>query len=153
MATDKFSFWVAYRNALRTLAPEDGYWFVMALCDYAFDDVEPDFSERPSLEFAWLLIRDQVAESVEISRRNAEKGRKSGEARRGKKQNESGSNTVRTGSKSVRTNGMERNGMELNTDSVPESVAGFAPAPDGAGSPADRPTMGEYMRRLRDGAK
>ena len=148
MATDKVSFWVAYRNALRTLAPEDGYWFVMALCDYAFDGVDPDFSDRPSLEFAWLLIRDQVAESVEISRRNAEKGRKSGEARRNRKQNEHGSNSVRTGSKSVRTNGMERKGMEWNSGSVPEPDAGFAPAPHGAGSPADRPTPAEYYRSL-----
>jgi len=135
VATDKFSFWIGYRDALRKLEPSDGYRLVMAMCDYAFDGIEPDFTDSAKLDLAWQFVRDQVGESVEISRRNAEKGRKSGEARRkksGKPANEQRSNSVQT---TVRTNGMERNGME----SVPlhGTVAGFASAPSGAGSPAD----------------
>lgn len=115
MATDKFSFWIGYRDALRKLEPSDGYRLVMAMCDYAFDGIEPDFTDSEKLDLAWQFVRDQVGESVEISRRNAEKGRKSGEARRrksGKQSNEQRSNSVRT---TVRTNRTEVNGIETRS--------------------------------------
>ena len=49
MATDKFSFWIGYRDALRKLEPSDGYRLVMAMCDYAFDGIEPDFTDEDQL--------------------------------------------------------------------------------------------------------
>lgn len=135
MATDKFSFWIGYRDALRKLEPSDGYRLVMAMCDYAFDGIEPDFTDSAKLDLAWQFVRDQVGESVEISRRNAEKGRKSGEARRkksGKPSNEQRSNSVRT---TVRTNRTEVNGIE--TRSLRERGASRAGVIDNAARSRD----------------
>lgn len=143
MATDSFKFWTSYRDSLRKLEPSDGYRLVMAMCDYAFDGIEPDFEPGTPLDYTWTPIRDQVAESVRISRSKAEAGRKSGESRRkksGKRQSEHSSNTVQA-------NGMERNGME----DIPfhgMSGASLGSLSSDPLAPGERPTYAEYIRQL-----
>lgn len=84
--SERFYFWRGYYEALRKLPDaESRDAFVMAICRYAFENEEPDFSGDRLLDFAWSLVSEQVHESVEIGRKMAERGRRSGEARRAKK--------------------------------------------------------------------
>ena len=82
MAQDRFYFWRGYYDALATL-PTDAQRgrFVMAMCQYAFSGELPDLSDDPVLAFAWVVVRDQVAESVEIGRKQAERGSRGGRPR------------------------------------------------------------------------
>jgi hypothetical protein len=128
--SDRFYFWRGYWNALKMLpTPEQRDALLMGICAYAFDGEEPDFSGDPILTVVWQVIRDQVAESVNIGREMAKRGRKSGESRRRKKDNEQCSNSVPN---SVPNEGK---GTEVNgTESVSPSgeTGACAPAPDGA---------------------
>ena len=133
MATDKFSFWIGYRDALRKLEPSDGYRLVMAMCDYAFDGIEPDFEPMTPLDYTWTPIRDQVAESVRINRASSEGGKKSGETRRRK--SKKGTSEPPSEPPSERIEGTKGNRSDLDVPSG--TSAGFASAPSGAGSPAD----------------
>lgn len=93
--SERFYFWRGYYDALCKLPdPESRDKFVMAICRYAFDGIEPDFGGNALLDFAWAIIADQVHESVEIGRKMAERGRKSGEARKAKKETNTVANTV-----------------------------------------------------------
>ena len=83
MAQERFYFWRGFYDALATLPTDEQRGrFVMAICAYAFDDEEVRISDDPVLAFAWMVVRDQVRESVEIGRGKSEAGRRSGEARR-----------------------------------------------------------------------
>ena len=78
MAQDRFYFWRSYYDALLKLNdPELVGQFVIALCAYAFDGAEPDLTD-PVLNFAWLMVRDQVQESVEIGRKQSDRGSRGG---------------------------------------------------------------------------
>ena len=91
--SERFYFWRGYYDALKKLPDaESRDAFVMAICRYAFENEEPDFEGDRLLDFAWAIVADQVHESVEIGRKMAERGRRSGESRRGKKND---ANTVR----------------------------------------------------------
>lgn len=136
MATDRFYFWRGYYDALRALpsASERGE-FVMAMCSWAFDGSAPDFSENSTMEFAWLLVRDQIAESVDIGRKQSERGKRGGRPKADEKSGaKSGAKTTaKSGAESV-MDGHERTGHEPGPFQGPD--AGFASAPNGAGSPA-----------------
>lgn len=90
--SERFYFWRGYYDALKKLPDaESRDAFVMAICRYAFENEEPDFDGDRLLDFAWAIVADQVHESVEIGRKMAERGRRSGESRRSKK---NGANSV-----------------------------------------------------------
>lgn len=79
MATDRFYFWRSYHEALMDLPSDDERGrFVRAMGEWAFEGVEPEFERGTPLSFAWLLVRDQLAESVRIGRENSENGRRGG---------------------------------------------------------------------------
>lgn len=79
MATDRFYFWRSYHEALMDLSSDDERGrFVRAMGEWAFEGVEPKFERGTPLSFAWLLVRDQLAESVRIGRENSENGRRGG---------------------------------------------------------------------------
>ena len=87
--SERFYFWRGYYDALKKLPDaESRDAFVMAICRYAFESEEPDFQGNRLLDFAWAIVADQVHESVELGRKMAERGRRSGEARRAKRDNE-----------------------------------------------------------------
>ena len=107
--SERFYFWRGYYEALKKLPDaESRDAFVMAICRYAFENEEPDFEGDRLLEFAWAIVADQVHESVEIGRKMAERGRRSGEARRAKK-NDANSvpNSVPNEVKGTEVNGTE----------------------------------------------
>lgn len=138
MAEKRFYFWQSYELGMMSLATDaDRGEMVRAMCAWAFRGEWPDFSGRPQFETAWAFISGQLKTSVEIGENNADKGRKSGESRR-KKSDKGKTNTVANTVQNTVANDM--NGHERTghvPDSFQESVAGFASAPSGAGSPAD----------------
>jgi hypothetical protein len=118
--SERFYFWRGYYEALRKLPDaESRDAFVMAICRYAFENEEPDFSGDRLLDFAWSLVSEQVHESVEIGRKMAERGRRSGESRRNKG---NGANSVRN---SVRNEvkGTEVTGTEDASRLAPNGAA------------------------------
>ena len=84
--SERFYFWRGYWDAIRKLPDaETRDRFVTAICAYAFDSVEPDFTGEPMLDFAWSLVADQVRESVQIGVKQSERGKRGGRpSKRGK---------------------------------------------------------------------
>ena len=135
MASDRFYFWRGYYEALKKLPGNERRGaFVMAMCSYAFDGIEPDFSSDPMLDFAWSLITDQLSQSVEIGRRASRNGRKGGRPKGSKKKKSSALSTAKSTAESD-MNGHEMNGHEMNVRSS-EDERGAGPPSRGAGRPA-----------------
>ena len=75
---DSFKFWRSYYDALRFLGTDRQRGvFVMGLCAYVFDGIEPRFSDEVT-EFGFRLVRKSAEESMLISRRARESGSKGG---------------------------------------------------------------------------
>lgn len=55
MERNQFTFYRSYRDALRALPPKEFKAAVLAICDYALDEVEPDLTGIPNSVF--ILIR------------------------------------------------------------------------------------------------
>ena len=118
--SERFYFWRGYYDALKKLPDaESRDAFVMAICRYAFESEETDFKGYRLLDFAWSIVADQVHESVEIGRKMAERGRRSGEARRNKK---NGANSV-PNSVPNEVKGTEVNGTEDASRLAPYGAA------------------------------
>lgn len=115
MAQDRFYFWRGYWDALRQLPNDETRgMFVAAMCRYAFEDTEPEFDDK-MLEFAWLFIKDQIAESVEIGRAQSERGKRGGRPSKSKK------TTAKTTALSGAKSGV-KSGAETTAESGAESV-------------------------------
>ena len=84
--SERFYFWRGYWDAIRKLPDaETRDRFVTAICAYAFDGIEPDFTDEPMLDFAWSLVADQVRESVQIGVKQSAYGKRGGRpSKRGK---------------------------------------------------------------------
>lgn len=81
---DRFFFWRNYWDALSKLGTnEDRGRLVTAMCEYAFDGVEPDFGGDPVIDMAWTLIAAPLRESVERGRVASERGRRGGRGNKG----------------------------------------------------------------------
>lgn len=75
---DSFKFWRSYYDALRFLETDrQRSEFVMGLCAYVFDGIEPNFSDEVT-EFGFRLVRKSAEESMLISRRARESGSRGG---------------------------------------------------------------------------
>ena len=108
MAADRFYFWRGYYNALAMLpTDEQRGQFVMAMCEYAFDGTEPELSD-PMQQIAWAVIEEQVRESVEIGRKQSERGKKGGRPRKSAK---------KSGAKTTALSGV-KSGVESTAESV-----------------------------------
>lgn len=78
MATDSFKFWDSYYDALKTLeTKEQRSDFIMALCQYVFDGVDPEFEDK-MVEFGFMLVRKQAELSKEIANTARENGKRGG---------------------------------------------------------------------------
>lgn len=88
MAVERFTFWEGYADACELLGSDERIGrFVRGLYRYAFgkfESSEPDFSDDPTMQMAWAVVRDQVSESVAIGHRMSAMGKRSGESRRAK---------------------------------------------------------------------
>lgn len=143
MASDRFYFWRGYYEALEKLRSDERRGaFVMAMCAYAFDGIEPDFSSDPMLDFAWSLITDQLSQSVEIGRRASRNGKKGGRPKGSRNKKSSALSTAKSTAESD-MNGHEMNGHEMNVRSS-EDERGAGPPSRGAGRPApERPVTNQ----------
>lgn len=95
MATDSFKFWDSYYDALKVLDTNDQRGeFLMKLCTYVFEGVEPTFSDQ-MVEMAFRFCSKQAEESMLLSKKARERGFKSGESRRKKSKTNTVRNTVR----------------------------------------------------------
>ena len=136
MAERRFYFWESYGKAFDMLTDEEAGAFVKACYRFAFEDVEPDFTDVPKLAFAWQIVSGQIARSVEIGVLNAERGkqgdrpRKSGAKTTAKTTAKSGAkSTAKSGAKSGAESDMNMN-MNIGAGASPDSSA---PAPSDYG--------------------
>lgn len=139
MAQDRFYFWRGYYDALATL-PTDAQRgrFVMAMCQYAFSGELPDLSDDPVLAFAWMVVRDQVAESVEIGRKQAERGSRGGRPRGTRKSG--AETTAETTDKTTALSGAKSGAESVRYGNVPSvGAASLDAQPPAATERAEEP--------------
>ena len=137
MATDRFYFWRSYHEALMDLPSDDDRGrFVRAMGEWAFEDKEPQFERGTPLSFAWLLVRDQLTESVRIGREKSEYGKMGGRPRKGSKSiakskaKTSAKSTAKSERKGTEVNGIETRSLRERGASRPSAVQARALAPD-----------------------
>lgn len=78
VAQDRFYFWRGYYDAMEYLSDEETGMLFRAICAYAFDGEEPDFTDNRLMQVAWTMVADSVAESVDMGRRSSEAGKRGG---------------------------------------------------------------------------
>ena len=79
MARSAFRLTESHYEALaRFEGDEDRGRFIMGLCAFAFDGIEPDFSDSPTLDVAFACMRDEVERQMDESRRNSANGARGG---------------------------------------------------------------------------
>lgn len=160
MAEDRYFFWRGYWDALQLL-PSDAQRgrFVMAICDFAFEGRQPDFSDDPVLGFGWTLVRDAVHESVEMGRRQSERGRRGGRPRKGGKSESTEKSGAKSGAESTAESGAESvrygivpSGCAASLDAQPLAAPDdpVGPAPMVAASTYDDPWAGVEPPDLTD---
>ena len=122
MAADRFYFWRGYHKALAMLETDEqrGH-LVMAMCDYAFDGIEPALDD-PMQQIVWAVIRDQVRDSVEIGRKQSERGKRGGRPRKTDKKSTAKTtalSVVKSGVKSTAKSGAESGAESVRYGNVP----------------------------------
>lgn len=136
MAERRFYFWESYGKAFDMLTDEEAGRFIKACYRFAFDGVEPDFTDEPKMAFAWQIVSGQITTSIEIGLKNAERGKRggkaSGESRR-KDQKGNKRSTASSGGSSTASSDMNMY-MNVGADA---SLEGSASAPDQDGGDSD----------------
>ena len=132
MAERRFYFWESYGKAFDMLTDEEAGAFIKACYRFAFEDVEPDFTDVPKLAFAWKIVSGQIARSVEIGVLNAERGKQGGRPRKSGAKT-TAKTTAKSGAKSTAKSGAESDmnmNMNIGAGASPDSSA---PAPSDYG--------------------
>lgn len=73
MARETFTLHKSYYNAIVKLPGELKGIFIDMICDYAFNDHQPDFTEYPILSAFWELVVPMV-DANNARRENGKKG-------------------------------------------------------------------------------
>lgn len=121
VAERRFYFWESYGKAFDMLTDEEAGVFIKACYRFAFEGVEPDFTDVPKLEFAWQIVSGQIARSVEIGVQRAQSGQRGGRKNKGKtKQSSALSNASSNALSDMNMN------MNIGAGASPD---GSAPAP------------------------
>lgn len=76
--SDRFYFWRGYYDAMEYLTDEEAGKLIRAICAYAFDGAEPDFSDNRLMQVAWTMVANSAQESVEMGRKARESGKTGG---------------------------------------------------------------------------
>lgn len=144
MATDSFKFWDSYYSALQMLGTDERRGrFVMALCAYVFDGVEPSFSDDV-MAFGFELVATQAKQSMELSRMAREAGQRGGRPRKDEQKRVAKSTPKRVAKRVVESDrkGEEWSGSE-NSSPSSNSPAPASPTeptrPAGADAPPPLP--------------
>lgn len=138
--TDGFKFWASYYDALKALdTDKQRSDFMLALCAYVFDGVEPEFDD-PVVRFGYTLVAEQARQSMEISRAAREGGLKSGKSRREKAKPNTAQKGVRKGVSNV-SGFVGTSVPTTNLSSTPTVAPGgvLAPPPAPGGCPPPLP--------------
>lgn len=130
VAERRFYFWESYGKAFDMLTDEEAGAFVKACYRFAFEDVEPDFTDVPKLAFAWQIVSGQIARSVEIGVLNAERGKQGGRPRKS-----GAKTTAKTTAKSGAKSGVKST-AESGVESGAESVR-YGNVPIATGAPLE----------------
>ena len=137
MAERRFYFWESYAKAFELLTDGEAGRFIKACCAFAFDGKEPDFSDSAKLEFAFGMVRGQLAASVEIGTRAAESGRKGGRPPKKTTAKSSAKTTAKSSAKSTPESSAESDmNMKVNVGAS-ASLDGSASAPTEDGGDSD----------------
>lgn len=76
MAAEKFSFFISFYDALNELPPEEFKKVIIAICEYAFFDKEPNLPKTLLVPFK--LIKPVIDKTLRISEIRSEQGKKGG---------------------------------------------------------------------------
>ena len=148
--SDGFKFWHSYFEALKCMSDDAARGrFVMAICAYVFDGVEPEFSNEME-RFGFTLVADQAAESKRLYDVAKTKGSKGGRPRKSEfstKKKTTGLSTAKTtGLSTAKTTG-STTGLTVSryvSSSFQEEEGGAADAgPKGPPPPLPRFGGGE----------
>lgn len=141
VAERRFYFWESYGKAFDMLTDEEAGAFVKACYRFAFEDVEPDFTDVPKLAFAWQIVSGQIARSVEIGVLNAERGKQGGRPRKSGAKT-TAKTTAKSGAKSTAKSGV-KSGAESDMNMNMNIGAGASPD-SSAPAPSDYGDSDEY---------
>jgi hypothetical protein len=128
LADRRFYFWESYGKAFDMLTDEEAGRFIRACYRFAFDGVDPEFSDEPKLGFAWQIVSGQIERSVDIGVKNAERGRRGGRPKKS-----GAKTTAKSGAKSGAESDMN---MNMNVGAA-ASLNGSAAAPIEDGGDSD----------------
>ena len=132
---DSFKFWRSYYDALRFLETDrQRSEFVMGLCAYVFDGIEPNFSDEVT-EFGFRLVRKSAEESMLISRRARESGSRGGRPTKKRGAKRGAKSTPERGAESVEKRSVSKSSYASSVEEAPPAPDAY-PAPPGGGPDA-----------------
>lgn len=145
MASDSFKFWDGFWDGLGVLTTEQRGQWITAVCEYVFDEVEPEIQD-PAVNVSYLMVRKQLLESKELAKRGRENGQKG--SQKGSKSNPSRGRKA-TPKATPKTNRREANGNEASLPTEATQSAPSSPAAEGGGSssPVEMKTFTEMKSR------
>lgn len=140
MERNQFTFYRSYRDALRALPPKEFKAAVLAICDYALDEAEPDLTGIPNSVF--ILIRPTLDSGRIKAANRAKKTKTNAEQTQNEKKTKSKQTRKEKEGEKEREGEREKE-REKENDSSPPIVP-----PDGlaALSPALRGAVEDWMR-------
>lgn len=142
MERNQFTFYRSYRDALRALPPKEFKAAVLAICDYALDEVEPDLTGIPNSVF--ILIRPTLDSGrIKAANRAKKTGTNAEQTQNEKKTKSKQTRKEKEGEKEGEGEGEREKEREKENDSSPPIVP-----PDGlaALSPALRGAVEDWMQ-------
>lgn len=140
MERNQFTFYRSYRDALRALPPKEFKAAVLAICDYALDEAEPDLTGIPNSVF--ILIRPTLDSGRIKAANRAKKTKTNAEQTQNEKKTKSKQTRKEKEGEKEREGEREKE-REKENDSSPPIVP-----PDGLASlsPALRGAVEDWLR-------
>jgi hypothetical protein len=65
---NSFTFFASYYDAIKTMKPQEEQRFLLAILEFMFEGVEPDF--KGNMKTNWVLIKPNLIKSKNKSNRN-----------------------------------------------------------------------------------
>lgn len=134
MERNQFTFYRSYRDALRALPPKEFKAAVLAICDYALDEAEPDLTGIPNSVF--ILIRPTLDSGRIKAANRAKKTKTNAEQTQNEKKTKSKQTRKEKEGEKEREGEREKEREKENDSSPPivppDGLASLSPALRGA---------------------
>lgn len=130
MERNQFTFYRSYRDALRALPPKEFKAAVLAICDYALDEVEPDLTGIPNSVF--ILIRPTLDSGRIKASNRAKKTETNAEQTQNKKKTKSKQTRKEKEGEGEREGEREKENDSSPPIVPPDGLAALSPALRGA---------------------